>query len=155
MKRLHHVMPERKATYQEGLSGFEMEEADEHHLINSIYHADLVMTAGSTFAIDAAVFDKPIICIAFDGTAKNVPYWVSVKRFYDCYTHFEALLETGGVRLASSPEQLAVEMNRALDHPSLEKNERKKIIELLVAPFDGHASERLEHLLTQEVKKLL
>ncbi len=155
MQNMKHVRPDRGVTYKsESLASFEMEDADERHLMNSIYHADVIVTAGSTFAIDAAVFDKPTICVGFDGTATHVPYWESVKRFYDRYTHFEALVETGGVRIASTPEELANDVQRYLEHPSLEHEGRCKIIDLLVEPFDGEASQRLNKMLTTEIRKL-
>jgi len=72
MKRMHHVIPDRGATYfGDKLAGFEMEDADERHLINSLYHADVVVTAGSTFAMDAAVFDKPIVCVGLTGRRRT------------------------------------------------------------------------------------
>ncbi len=155
MQAMKHVRADRGATYQTAsLASFELEDADEHHLMNTFHHADVIITTGSTFAQDAAAFDKPTICIAFDGIAKDVPYWESVKRFYDRYTHFEELVATKGVRLAYSPDELAHEVNRYLADPTLEQRERLTIVELLAAPFDGRASERLEHLLTHEIQKL-
>jgi hypothetical protein len=152
MKTLHHVIPDRGATYlNDSLVAFEMEAADERHLINSLYHADVVVTAGSTCIMDAAAFDKPTVCVAFDGTATHVPYWLSVQRFYDSYTHVEAAVATGGVRLARTPEALAAEVNRYLNNPTCERSERAALTEAFAGPFDGHASERLEKILTKEV----
>lgn len=157
IKNTKHVKLDRKATYIDGtIQSMEMEDKDTKHLMNSIYWADVVVTGGSTFAIDAAVMDKPIVCIGFDGTTsqEKVPFWHSVKRFYDTYTHFEVLMATGGARLANTPEELAEEINRYLKNPSLERKERKKIIELFVSPFDNKASERLSEILLEETRRL-
>lgn len=156
MRTLSHVLPDRGATYHtKNMSSFEMEANDEKRLINSIYHADIVITAGSTFAIDAAALDKPIICIGFDEKKDGVPYWESVERFYDSYTHFEALLETQGVQISRSPSQLAQHINEYLSNPSKDRTGRRAIIDLLVAPFDGRSSRRLTELLNREVSKLV
>src|SRR3989338_642765 len=173
MKTMRYVKPDRGATYlrpaeQKESSGdtrhfihgdlrsMEMELSDMRHLINSLYHSDVVVTGASTMAIDAAVLDKPTVCVGFNGlTPENkVPYWVSVRRFYDTYTHFEALMETGGARLADNPDELAAHINSYIEDPSQDREKRRKIVEKFVEPFDGKASERLEHVISSEVDAL-
>lgn len=155
MKGMGHVKPDRRATYLTGeLKSVEIEEEDEKHLINSIYHSDLVIAGASTIALDSVLFDKPVICIGFDGKSESMPYWLSVRRFYDSYTHFEAFMATGAARLARSPEELAKFVNEYLTNPPLDSEKRKKAIELLAAPFDGKAAERLEKIISGEVNIL-
>ncbi len=177
MKGMKHVRPDRKATYLTGeLKSVEFEEEDSKHLINSLYHSDLVVAGASTIALDSCLFGKPVICVGFDpthnlhcvkrecssvqvmcgvdGKALKVPYWLSVKRFYDTYTHFEAFMATGAARLAGDPDELARFANEYLANPSLDSEKRGKAIELLAAPFDGKAAERLEKIISAEAKKL-
>lgn len=125
-------------------------------LFRQLYHADVVVTAASTFAIDAALLDKPVVCIAFDGSAKTgeLSYWASVKRFYDRYTHFEELLAQGGVRIAYTPDALAAEVKRYFAHPELEQAGRARIVSRLVGPHDGRATERLGSIFAEEIAKL-
>lgn len=144
------VTIDRSATYR---SDEDRARSASEELFRTMYHADVVVTGGSTFAIDAAVLDKPVVCINFDGTAKKgeVAYWESVNRFYDAYTHFEELLAQGGVRVARTPEALVREVQRYLDHPELEREGRSRIVERFVGAADGHTGERLGALLRDEV----
>lgn len=156
MKDMHYVRPDRKATYLTSeLKSVEIEEEDEKHLLNSICHSDIVVAGASTIALDAVILGKPVICVGFDGLTDNVPYWLSVKRFYDTYTHYEAFMETGAAHLAHSSEELVQMINELLENPTPEETTREKAIKLLVAPFDGHASERLENAVSLEVRKIL
>lgn len=111
-------------------------------LMNYIAHADVLVMGASTMAIDAAMFDKPVICIGFDGKA-TLPYWTSVERFYDTYTHFEALLGTEGVRVARSPAELAGEIRAYFKDPARDSAGRARIREIFAEPFDGRAGGRL------------
>jgi len=113
------------------------------HLINSIAHADVVVTTGSTFAIDACVLDRPVVCVAFDPTDEPVRYWRSAQRFYDCSDHFEALVATGGVRVARNKRELAEHINAYLAEPQLDAEGRRRIVRLFAEPHDGRASVRL------------
>jgi hypothetical protein len=123
---------------------------------NLIYHSDVIVTGGSTMAIDAAVLDKPTVCVAFDGRkeAERVNYWESVKRFYDLYTHFEKLLETAGVRLAYNEGELVKHIKEYLNDPSLDHPGRQAIVNLFVGPLDGKSGQRLASLLKDEIGKV-
>lgn len=125
------------------------------HLVNLLYHSDVVVTTASTIAIDAAIMDKPVVCTGFDGLTlpDGVRYWESARRFYDHYTHFEAVMETGGVRFAGSPETLAQEINYYLADPKRDHEGRLNIIRRFVDPFDGQSGKRLASLVAQEISK--
>lgn len=114
------------------------------HLINTLYHADVIITAGSTLMIDAPCFDKPVVTVAFDGLEKEANDWFSTARFYDHFTHIQVLIEkTKGVRITRSPAELATEINAYLTNPTRDKKERARIVSLFASPYDGHAGERL------------
>ncbi len=142
MKGMKHVKPDKDVSNSTG--------DFMKHLINSIYHSDIVVAGASTIVIDSIMLAKPVICVGFDGLEKKVPYWTSVKRFYDCYTHFEALMETGNIPLANTKAELARLIDEALRQKSYDQEPRQKVIDLFVAPFDGHSSERLAQILVKE-----
>jgi CDP-glycerol glycerophosphotransferase (TagB/SpsB family) len=150
-----HIRPSAEILYLDS-----REEIKQHQpirdLINLIYHSDVVVMGASTMAIDSAMFDRPIVCVAFDGyaTKKEIPHWISVKRLYDSYTHFEALLKTGGVQIAHDRIELATLINRYLHNPTLERENRKKIVERFVGPRDGRAGERLARILSTEIENI-
>jgi CDP-glycerol glycerophosphotransferase (TagB/SpsB family) len=126
------------------------------NLMNVIAHTDVMVAGASTMAIDAAVLDTPVVCVNFDGLAKEgeIPYWLSVHRLYDTYTHFEALVETGGLRLAESPEDLARHINDYLKDPARDHEGREKATERFVYNHDGFAGRRLAERVIEEIKKI-
>jgi CDP-glycerol glycerophosphotransferase (TagB/SpsB family) len=132
---------------------FSIDNDENNKLLNIIHHSDVVLTVASTIAIDAAVLNKPIVCINFDGQTeyKDVVYWESVRRFFDHYTHFEALISTGGVTIAKDQKELIDSVKDAIKSPSKNEKERAKIVELFVAPLDGKASQRLSKNLLDQI----
>lgn len=114
------------------------------HLADLLYHSDVVVAFASTLAIDAIVFNKPIVFVGFDGDER--PYWKSLRRFYD-YDHQKSILETGGVRLAKSPEELVNFVKDYLANPKLDEKGRKKIAEERCWKLDGKSGERLAKLI--------
>lgn len=128
--------------------------SDTDTFVNLVYHCDVLINVASTLAVDAAVFDKPVICIDFDDPQKKIPYWKSVHRLFDSFDHYERLVATGGARLPKSFERLIDDINDYLKHPEKDNEGRQAIIDLLVAPFDGKAGTRLGAILSEEVKLL-
>ena len=112
----------------------------DQHLADSIYHAGLVITWASTMIIDSAVMDRPIILVGFGAAAR--PYGESILQYYD-YDHQRRILETGGCRLARSPEELKEWAGRYLAYPSLDRHGRARIVREYCGALDGKAGERL------------
>lgn len=124
-----------------GEDDFEFEEKDIAHLMNSLAHCDLLVHTASTLGIEAAIFDKPSITIAFDGFQKVHPA-VSVTRYYD-YVHYQRVLATGGMKVAKSFEDLLRFINEYLLNPQLDREGRKKMAEENTYRIDGKAGERV------------
>lgn len=135
-----HVVLDRGGSYLKTQNN--NESADKWY-INSLYHSDCIVTTASTVALDALALGKPAVCIAFDGTTSNVRYWESAARFYDQYTHYEALVETGVLRIARSKEELARHITAVIGGAGLDGAAAKRAKDLFIEPFDGKAGERL------------
>src|SRR3989338_7041808 len=103
-------------------------------LADLLYHSDVVVAFASSLAIDASLFNKPVVFIGFDGESR--PYWNSLRRFYD-FDHQKRLLEIGGVKLAKDKEGLLGYVQDYLDNPALDKNKRKEITEEYSWKLDG------------------
>lgn len=116
----------------------------DRHLADSLYHADIVITWASTMIIDAAVFDKPIVLVGFDATPR--PYAKSIRQYYD-YTHQRRIIETGGVRLAQTPAELADCVRAYLADPKLDAAGRAAIRREYCGTLDGTAGHRLAEVL--------
>lgn len=112
----------------------------DQHLADSIYHSVLVVTWASTMIIDAAVFNKPILLVGFDAAPR--PYGKSITRYYD-YNHQRRIIELGGARLVSSPEELTSEVRAAILHPERDRLGREAIVREYCGTLDGRAGERL------------
>ncbi|MDP3764359.1 MAG: hypothetical protein Q8Q95_01930 [bacterium] len=119
------------------------------YLADLLYHSDVVVAFASTLAIDATVFNKPVIFVGFDGEAKR-PYWKSLRRFYD-YDHQRSILSTQGVKLAKTPAGLIVYLERYLANPNLDLAGRKKIIEERCWKLDGQSGKRLADVILKKL----
>ncbi len=118
----------------------ELSEADEEHLVQSLSLAHVVVTGQSTIAVDAMVFDRPVITVMFDEEPRE--YFDSVRRYYD-YEYYEKFRKTGGVRSARTPDELTALVRDYLEHPERDKEERRKAAETQTYLLDGKATERL------------
>jgi hypothetical protein len=125
--------------------------SDSETFINLVHHSDVLVISASTLAIDGAVFDRPIVCMGFDDPSKRVPYWKQAMRLFDTFDHFERLIDTGGVRLSRSFDELVANVNAYLENSAQDAPGRARIIEEFVAPFDGRASARLARILDEEL----
>lgn len=127
-------------------------EFDTYKFINLLYYTDVLINTGSTLSIDAAVFDRPAICINFDGNNSR-QYWNSVTRLYDSWDHYQRLVECGGVQYPESIEELADSINDYLSDSNLDSEGRKKIVSEFVHSFDGDAGKRLAQLFTEHINR--
>ena len=122
-------------------------EAD-RHLADCLNVSDVVITWASTMIVDAAIFNKPTILIGFDASPR--PYHKSIDQYYD-YDHHKFALESGGVRLVKSPEELKHWVERYLREPSLDKDGREKIVKEYYGEFDRKAGKRLGNYLIEKL----
>lgn len=108
---------------------------------NSMYYANVVIAIFSTTAIEAALWDKPILTIGFDGNAKR-PYHQSIKRLEDL-SHFKHVLETGSVPVVRSFDELYDGIQKYLSNPALDADKRRILIDKMCYKVDGKSSERV------------
>ncbi len=110
-------------------------------LAETMFHSDVVVNIASTITIDAAVFDTPSVCIAFDARGER-PYGHSVRRFYD-FEHYRKLAPLVGFRLARSPAVLLDEIRTYLADPARDREGRRKIVQSQCYQTDGHSGARV------------
>ncbi|MBI2639313.1 MAG: hypothetical protein HYW90_00260 [Candidatus Sungbacteria bacterium] len=123
-------------------------EAD-RHLANCLNASDIVITWASTMIVDAAIFNKPTILIGFDASPRA--YHKSIGQYYD-YDHHKFALESGGVRLVKSPEELKHWALRYLREPNLDEEGRGKIVKEYYGTFDRKAGKRLGEFLLEKFR---
>ena len=110
-------------------------------LTNSLAHADIVVNMYSTFFIEGAIFDKPLIGIAFDGEQK-LDFWNSAVRFFE-WDHLADLKPLNGIWLVKSVEKLSVAIDKYLTKPAYQKEGREKIVQQQCQFIDGNSGKRL------------
>lgn len=121
-------------------AGSEMRREDDEHLMYELAFSDVVICGPSTLVLDAMVYDKPVILVNFHPEPQ--PYLRSVTRRYD-YDHFRAAIESGGVSLARSAQELNNLIEVYIKNPSLNREGRARLCELYIGPLDGKSGERL------------
>lgn len=120
---------------------------DMNHLADSIYHAAVTINTASTMSIDAAVFDKPIINIGFDGYEEK-PLHQSVRRFYTpSHAHYQPIVKSGGIRIADSFDQLLELISMYLIEPKTDSAGRSRIVAEQCGQPDGRSGQRIGNYL--------
>lgn len=115
------------------------------HFSSLIKYLSIMMNYSSTLTLDAAVCDHPVIGIAFDGSAPK-PFGESVARWYDS-AHFKDIVDSGGLLVARSAEELKSAINLYLKNPNIRGEGRKKLRDEFCCGADGGAGERIARLL--------
>lgn len=125
----------------------EMSREDEGRLISALTHSDIVFPGNSSMLIDAAIFAKPMMLIAFD-TAPHLPYKRSIRRYYDV-SHIRQILATGGVAVAQAAQQVGafIESAHIRNNQLLEGMQR--IVREQCWQLDGASSQRVVAALTE------
>lgn len=117
-------------------------------LLNTVYHCAVNVNLASTMTLDFAIFDRPVVNVAID--VVNPPRWGrTVREFNYRFDHYVPVVELGAVRLAQTPAELKDHLNRYLADPSLDRAERRKLVELEVSLPIGTASGRAVEALRQ------
>lgn len=122
----------------------ELDAEDDRHLMDSLAWSDVVITGPSTIAIDAAVFDRPIVLVDLQNAGRG--YWGSIACWYD-YDHFQPILASGGALLARDGGELVAAVGSALSHPATGSTGRARIAREQLWRLDGQSSQRLAALL--------
>jgi hypothetical protein len=126
---------------------------NQRHLANTMRHSDVVVNVASTLAIEAAIFDTPVVNISFDGEAPAD--WVRSSRRYYRFTHYTNVTRHGAVRVAETPGELVRAIGNYLDDPSLDREGRRRMVEEQCRFLDGHAGERVAAFVAAELSDVL
>jgi hypothetical protein len=122
---------------------------NQRHLANTMRHSDVVVNVASTLAIEAAIFDTPVVNVSFDGEAPAD--WLRSARRYYRFTHYVNITRHGAVRVAESPAQLVEQVGRYLDDPSLDREGRGRVVHEQCQFLDGRSGERVAALVAGEL----
>jgi hypothetical protein len=130
-------IPGKKSAFHDRL--FSM--SDDIEFGETLLFSDVVVNFASTITIDAAVFNRPIVCANFDMNGKR-PYKISPKRIYE-FDHYAKLLTCNGVHLAPTKEDMIQGIIEYLQNPNKDQEGRRKIIEQQCLFKDGMSGKRI------------
>jgi hypothetical protein len=127
-------------------SGFIPLPEDIDLLANLTHHADLNANLGSTMILDFGIHDKPVVNVAFD-VADPPIFGMPVYDFYYHYEHLRPVLKFKATRIARSANEFADHVNEYLRDPSLDRENRRGLIDLqILQPIDQSTGRLTEAL---------
>ena len=111
-------------------------------LANLTRHCDVNVNVASTMTLDFALHDRPVVNVAFD-MSQPPPLGMPIWDLYYQYDHYRPVMELGAARIARSPDALAAHIAAYIADPALDREGRRRLVELQVmSPLAG-ASERI------------
>ena len=110
--------------------------------VNTFRHADVVVNLSSTVAIDAAIFDRPVVNLDYD-PEPGAPNQRLVKDVNHVWTHFKPIAESGGVWLVDDAAAMIEATRTYLAHPELHREQRRAIAALVCQHLDGRCGGRM------------
>ena len=117
-------------------------------LADTLHHSDVVLNVASTIAIEAAIFDSPVINIGFDGQPGSNR---ALMEWHYGSTHFQKVVRSGAVRIAQSENELVELINMYLAAPATDAAGRRRIVAEQCEYTDGRSAERVAAALVQEI----
>lgn len=118
-------------TGKTGKHKVEMTEADHANLRHSLKYCDINVNFCSSITLEAVIYDKPVINLAFGG-------W---RHIYD-RDHYAPIIKYGAVRMAENENELVDAIKMYLANPAAEREGRKKVFDDYVVFHDGNAYQR-------------
>ena len=110
------------------------------HLADTLYHSDVVLNVASTIAIEASIFDTPVINIGFDGQPGPND---SLMQWHYGSTHFQKVVRSGAVRIAQSGSEMVDLVNMYFADPSTDADGRHRVVVEQCEFTDGRSAERV------------
>jgi len=110
-------------------------------LTNSLRHSSLVISIGSTIALDCAVIDVPIVNVGFHPDSGSLEDLYYHNAHYS--HHYEPITRSTAAPVASNIGELINLANEAIDKPRARSIFRKQLTAELCGPVDGHAADRI------------
>jgi hypothetical protein len=117
---------------------------DYARLTSSLVHADGCLNVASTLSLDAAILDRPVICLDFT-TEPDSPRDMLYAEYGA--EHYAPLVESGGLRVARSWHDLLDQMEMAITAPERDREARARMVAAECGPVDGCAAQRVARTL--------
>lgn len=124
----------------------------QQHLADTLHHSDVIINVASTIAVEAAIFDTPVVNISFDGETPS-DFARSAQRYYR-FTHYTNITRHNAVRVAESPGALIEQINAYLADPQRDAEGRRKVVAEQCEFLDGRSAERVADVVVTDLRQL-
>ena len=109
---------------------------------NTLRHVALGINVASTVSLELAIFDKPIINVAFNPLSLD-PQKLKYADYYE-FEHYKRVVSYGGIALAFNPEELKSQIQTALENPEKFQADRKTLVQKFFGTeLDGKSYQRI------------
>ncbi len=110
-------------------------------LASTLRHCAVHVNVASTLCVDGAILDRPLVGPAYDDSPGGKYH----RSAYECYQqeHFLPILESGGLAVARSREQLLDAVCDALVDPGRLRPGRSRIVSEICTYADGRCTQRV------------
>ncbi len=119
-------------------------------MLSSFYHQAVNINVASTVTLDSAIYDKPIVNIAFDGKQK-LPVTRQVGRYYKKFIHYIKIVESDSVVVVWNIDECMSGISDALDNPERQQEGRKKMLEMQCGEIDGNSGRLLAEAISRDL----
>ena len=123
--------------------------SDMSMLASTLFYAEVVVNVASTVTIDAAVLGRAILCIVF-GVGGEKHYSTGFGGIFE-HSHYRKLVETKGLELVYSEEELVDALNGHIANPSLGSDGRERMRRELCYRLDGQSGRRAASVVLREL----
>ncbi|CAN5348428.1 hypothetical protein BH18GEM1_BH18GEM1_06840 [soil metagenome] len=109
---------------------------------NTLRHAAIGMNVASTVSLELAMFNRPVINIAYNPPGL-APEEIDYARYYQ-FDHYRPVAESGAVEIARSGDQLEAMVRNALERPEEGTRDRRALLQQMFGDtLDGRSAERV------------
>ena len=129
---------------KKGSKSFTHDENQIVEWVNTFKYSDIVINLASTVAIDAAIFDRPVINLNFDPSGEKDQMVKEINAISD---HFAPIAASNGMWEVNNYEEMVEAVNGYLKDPSLHREGRAWMYEFVCGYSDGKCGERFAQAL--------
>jgi len=126
-------------------NNFKMSKKNNQFLTNLLHHSSAMLCSYSTILIEACIMDLPTININYSGDRKQ-SYFYDIKKYAE-WEHIIHLMKNKGIIMVESDEELVKALKKYLDNPSLDSEERIKIVKQQAHFTEGKAAKEAAQFL--------
>lgn len=108
---------------------------------NTLRYCNLVINIASTISIDAAILDKPVVCVGFSSNSSNA--FNSLYYNFHHSEHYAPIMATGSTPLSVDLNSLVNMATDGIQNPDELSEKRQGMVRLLCGDTDGTASSKI------------